>query len=52
MQRGAQVVGVGDEGEEVCAGGSFRSWQAKEARLGFSLVEFEVTVGFPAGVIG
>lgn len=25
MQQGAQVVGVGDEGEEVCAGGSFRS---------------------------
>lgn len=52
MQRGAQVVGMGDEGEEVCARGSFRSGQAEEAKLGFSLVEFEVTLGFPAGVIG
>lgn len=43
MQRGAQVVGMGDEGEEVCTGGSFRSGQAEEARLGFSLTDFEVT---------
>lgn len=48
----AQAVGLGDEGEEVCAGGSFRSGQAEEASLGFSLNDFEVTVRVLARVIG